>query len=99
MLCRSVHRIAGKLVWRQTKKNLQGEGCHEELCFGGSRGTSSLREACLLRRRVVGWGRRRIGICGTLDLSRHMDRLPTFEGVWHRNGGCEGRLLSTLCRW
>ncbi len=69
MLCRSGHRIAGGLVWKLTMKNLRGEGCHEELSFGGSLGISLQREACWLKRRVVEWGCRLIGICGTLDLS------------------------------
>ncbi len=54
MLCRSDHRTVGGLVLKQTTRSLQGEGCHVELNFVGSRGTSLLLAASWPRRKVSG---------------------------------------------
>ncbi len=33
-MCRSGHKIAGRLVWKKTTRSLQGEGCHVGLNLG-----------------------------------------------------------------
>ncbi len=80
MLWGSGHKIVGGLVWKQTMRSLQGEGCHVELNFGGSRGKYIFAAWGQLAEKESG----RIGSSPKMNLrkyalNRHMSILPTLE--------------------